>query len=95
MEDLLRGRSFQRVARPVVKERKLVSVLAPTHPPKETGRTARENIQKGRDVKWDHAEVWRALHRNNSFLDLVYKQLHCYRIKCKSHHKDHARVKEN
>ena len=59
MEDFLRGRSIRRVARPVVKAGKPVNASAPTHHHPEMGRTARENTQKVRNVKCDHAEVRR------------------------------------
>ena len=59
MEDLIRGRSFRRVARPVVRGGKFVPAPAPTHHHPEMGRTARENTQKVRNVKCDHAKVRR------------------------------------
>ena len=51
MEDLLPGRSFLFVARPVVKGGKRVPANAPIHPHQEAERTARENTQKPRNVK--------------------------------------------
>lgn len=57
MEDLLLGRSFQTVTRLVVEERKSVTAPAPTHPPREEERTARENTLKPRNVKLNHAKV--------------------------------------
>lgn len=54
----LTGRHTASVARHVVKERNIKPVPAPTHPPQETERTARENPRKARDVTRENAKVW-------------------------------------
>lgn len=58
MEDSLSGLRSPSVARPVVKERRLATANAPTHPHRDLERTAKDHIRRLRNAKCVHAKVW-------------------------------------
>ena len=46
------------VTSPVVKARNSEIAPAPTHPPKATEASVKENLSRARRVKWSRAQVW-------------------------------------
>ena len=62
MEALLNGWKFRRVARPAVKAVKSLPAPAPTHPPREAERDAREKRNGMRNVTLESApKVWKSV----------------------------------
>ena len=59
MVDGVTGRRSVSVARPVVKERKLVPVPALTHHPQDAERNVRGETHRPRNVTLENAKVWR------------------------------------